>query len=79
MQVDGVPIPPYVAYWVWRYVRFWGTHLMNIRLRIVYYGTSSRHKLVRRRDDTDNIRGWYEDNNKNTKRRRRLIGQADSD
>ena len=66
MQVDGVPIPPYVAYWVWRYVRFWGTHLMNIRLRIVYYGTSSRHKLVRRRDDTSLP------TNLNTKRRRRF-------
>ena len=72
-------IPSEVSYWVRRYLRLMLTHVENMRRRVRYYGTGSRHKLVRRRDDTDNIRGWYEDNNKNTKRRRRLIGQADSD
>ena len=72
-------IPREVSYWVRRYLRSMLTHVENMRRRVRYYGTGSRHKLVRRRDDTDNIRGWYEDNNKNTKRRRRLIGQADSD
>ena len=77
MQVDGVPIPRYVAYWVRRYVRYWQTHLLNIRRRVRYYGTGSRHKLVRRLDDTriyDNFGSRY-----TTNRRRRRIDQADSD
>ena len=80
MQVDGVPIPRQVAYWVRRYVRYWQTHLLNIRRRVRYYGTGSRHNIVRRRDDTRTLLGiTMEYNNKNTKRRRRRIGQADSD
>ena len=73
-------IPREVSYWVRKYLRSMLTHVENMRRRVRYYGTGSRHKLVRRRDDTRTLLGiTMEYNNKNTKRRRRRIGQADSD
>ena len=67
-------LPRQVSYWVRRYLRSMLTHVENMRRRVAYYGTGSRHRLVRRRDDT---RIYYD--NKNTKRRRRRIAHADSD
>ena len=52
MEVDGVPIPLQVAYWVRKYVRYWQTHLRNIRRRFRNYGTGYRRELSNRRDDT---------------------------
>ena len=59
-------IPSEVSYWVRRYLRSMLTHVENMRRRVRYYGTGSRHKLVRRRDDTSLP------TNLNTKRRRRF-------
>ena len=62
-------LPRQVSYWVRRYLRSMLTHVENMRRRVAYYGTGSRHKLVGRRDDTRTPTNFW---TKNTKRRRRF-------